>query len=124
MLRHHPDAIEIDSFIMSCRAMGFGLEQYLLADVLAATAGETVDAPFIPTDRNGPAASLYPSCGFTETSPGQWRLRPDDPRPQAPGWFAPSQPRRRLIQRPVSRSTPPALAPPVDVRRIRRPTPV
>ncbi len=88
VLRHHPDAIEIDSFIMSCRAMGFGLEQYVLADVLAATAGQTIDAPFIPTDRNGPAASLYPSCGFTETSPGHWRLGPDGPRPVAPGWFA------------------------------------
>jgi FkbH-like protein len=87
VLRQHPDAIEVDSFIMSCRAMGFGLEQYLLADVLTATAGQTIDAPFIPTDRNGPATSLYPSCRFTETRPGQWRLGPDDPRPQAPGWF-------------------------------------
>ena len=87
ILRQHPEAIEIDSFIMSCRAMGFGLENYLLADVLAATAGQTIDARFIATDRNGPAASLYPSCGFAEISPGHWRLRPDDPRPQAPGWF-------------------------------------
>jgi FkbH-like protein len=87
ILRRHADAIEIDSFIMSCRAMGFGLETYLLADVLAATAGQTIDAPFIPTDRNGPAASLYPSCGFTETSPGQWRLGPEDPRPEPPAWL-------------------------------------
>jgi len=87
VLRHHPEAIEIDSFIMSCRAMGFGLERYLLADVLTETAGQTIDAPFIPTDRNGPAASFYPSCGFTEPSPGHWRLDPDEPRPLAPGWF-------------------------------------
>ncbi|HET9102944.1 MAG TPA: HAD-IIIC family phosphatase [Solirubrobacteraceae bacterium] len=88
VLRRLAAEIEIDSVIMSCRAMGFGLDQFLLAEVLAGSEGSLITAPFIPTDRNGPAASLYPSCGFAELSPGVWTLGPDDPRPQAPGWLA------------------------------------
>jgi FkbH-like protein len=80
---------EIDSFVMSCRAMGFGLE-YLLLNAL------TVEHPdiewrgrFIATDRNAPAAGMYSSAGFTQASgDGElWTLAPDAARPQRPAWF-------------------------------------
>ena len=84
---HQPDdEVEIDSFIMSCRAMGFGLEQLALAEVTRRLDAPRYTARFIPTDRNGPAASLYPSNGFVEAEPGLWALERCD-RPKRPVWF-------------------------------------
>jgi FkbH-like protein len=78
--------VEIDSFIMSCRAMGFGLEQFALAEVTRRLDAPRYTARFIPTERNGPAAGLYPSNGFTEAEPGLWTLDPDQ-RPECPAWL-------------------------------------
>ena len=79
--------VEIDSFIMSCRAMGFGLEQLVLHEL-------TIDRPeanwsgrFVPTERNGPAASLYANAGFHEESDGSWTLAIGAERPARPAWF-------------------------------------
>jgi FkbH-like protein len=79
--------IEIDSFIMSCRAMGFGLEQLALAEVIRRLDAARVSAQFIPSDRNGPAAGFYGSCGFTEMEPGLWTLAPGQ-SVERPAWFA------------------------------------
>jgi FkbH-like protein len=84
--RHSEGEVEIDSFIMSCRAMGFGLEQLALAEVTARLEAQRFTARFIPTDRNGPAAGLYPANGFTEAEPGLWTLAASD-RPARPAWF-------------------------------------
>jgi FkbH-like protein len=81
------DEVEIDSFIMSCRAMGFGLEQFALAEVTRRLDAPRYTAQFIPTDRNSPAAGLYPANGFVETEPGLWALASSD-RPERPAWFA------------------------------------
>jgi FkbH-like protein len=80
---------EIDSFVMSCRAMGFGLE-YLLLNQLTSARPELVwTGRFIRTDRNGPAAELFPGAGFAPGSDGElWTLAPDAERPQRPTWFA------------------------------------
>jgi FkbH-like protein len=83
-----PGEAEIDSFIMSCRAMGFGLEQLLLNELTTARAELLWRAAFIPTERNGPAASLYPNAGFESGDGELWRLAPGRPRPPRPGWFA------------------------------------
>jgi FkbH-like protein len=83
--------VEIDSFIMSCRAMGFGLERFALAEVTSRLDAPRYTARFIPTDRNGPAAGLYPSNGFTETEPGLWVLASGH-RPERPAWFRESAP--------------------------------
>ena len=85
-----PDGeVELDSFIMSCRAMGFGLEQLALAEVTRRLDAPRYLARFIPTDRNGPAASLFPSNGFLEAEPGIWTLDASE-RPERPAWFADS----------------------------------
>jgi FkbH-like protein len=79
---------DIDSFVMSCRAMGFGLE-YLLLNQLTSTRPELVwTGRFIRTDRNGPAAELFPGAGFAAGADGElWTLAPDAERPQRPSWF-------------------------------------
>lgn len=84
--RRPEDEVEIDSFIMSCRAMGFGLEQLVLAEVTSRVDASRVTAPFIPTERNQPAAGLYRSHGFVEAAPGLWTL-PSSHRIERPAWF-------------------------------------
>jgi FkbH-like protein len=85
--RDAPGQVTIDSFIMSCRAMGFGLEQYVLARLMAEVPAERYEGPFTPTERNNPAASLYASHGFTEAEPGRWVLDGSAARPAEPAWF-------------------------------------
>jgi FkbH-like protein len=79
---------EIDSFVMSCRAMGFGLEYRLLNELTSARPEVVWTGRFIPTDRNGPAAELFPGAGFTRGTDGEvWTLGSDAERPKRPSWF-------------------------------------
>ena len=58
----------IDSFLLSCRAIGRGVEQALLSTVTARAAERgcrAVEAQFIPTKKNGLAAEFLPKSGFT-----------------------------------------------------------
>lgn len=82
------DEATIDSFVMSCRAMGFGLEQLMLSRIL--TQGDRQTAfigKYIQTDRNTPAMGLYQENGFQRKDDTTWRLEPSDPRPKPPDWF-------------------------------------
>ncbi|WP_166139188.1 HAD-IIIC family phosphatase [Nocardioides ochotonae] len=78
---------EVDAVIMSCRAMGFGLEIALLSRVLAAEGSGPVTARFVPTERNGPAADLFARAGFREVGGHRWELAGDAERPAVPEWF-------------------------------------
>lgn len=84
---HEDGSAEIDSFIMSCRAMGFGLEQLLLHQLTAGRADLTWTADFHATERNGPAASLYPNAGFESADGELWTLTPQCARPPRPAWL-------------------------------------
>ena len=84
-----PESLRIVDFVMSCRAMGFGLEQWLLARIVHDLGEErTVLGRFRPTDRNQPAASLFSGAGFREDGDEDWVLEATDARPEAPDWFA------------------------------------
>jgi FkbH-like protein len=81
-------ACAIESFVMSCRAMGFGFERAMLARVIAAEdrralAAVRVEGRFVPTDRNGPAAGFYAECGFDT----DYVLAAEAARPESPPWF-------------------------------------
>jgi FkbH-like protein len=77
-----------DSFVMSCRAMGFGLEHVTVRLALDALSEiDRVSARFVPTDRNTPSAALWKECGFSETSSGVWTLADAAKGPQLPEWF-------------------------------------
>lgn len=88
IVERQPGRAVLDSFIMSCRAMGFELERLMLALVREA---EGVDRElvgrFVPTDRNGPASGLYPGQGFESTGPTEWRLPAGVVGPERPAWF-------------------------------------
>jgi len=69
--------LEIDTFIMSCRAMGFGLETELLhhiAYIAEELSVKKMVGYFKGTDRNAPCSKLYQDAGFSEESQGRWEL--------------------------------------------------
>jgi FkbH-like protein len=62
----------IDSFVMSCRAMGRRVEHalaYTLADAARQRGCGTLFGDYIPTARNSIVADLYPSLGFSHVGP-------------------------------------------------------
>jgi len=59
---------EIDSFLMSCRVIGYGIESALLsyiAEQAKAAGANSLVGAFIPTKKNAPAKDLFASHGFT-----------------------------------------------------------
>jgi len=83
-------SLEIESFILSCRVLGRGLETGVLAwagDHARRLGYSRLFGDFIPTDRNQPAADLYPSHGFTPLSAGSFALDLEASRLAMPDWF-------------------------------------
>lgn len=88
IIEHRNGTAVFDSFVMSCRAMGFELERLMLRLVLdAEDAVQCFVGRFLPTDRNTPASNLYPNSGFTKRSDTEWVLDAKASRPQSPSWF-------------------------------------
>ena len=83
------DGRVFDSVIMSCRAMGFGLEFALLRTVMDAAGPGPVRGLFVPSDRNGPAAELFAQAGFRSEADGVWTLPSGAAGPQTPTWLTP-----------------------------------
>jgi len=82
------DLVVFDSVIMSCRAMGFGLEKLLVRRALEAEPAGSYRGLITPTERNKPAAGLYQDMGFTETSGGVWELDRSAELAAIPRWFS------------------------------------
>jgi FkbH-like protein len=87
IIERRPDAVVFDSVIMSCRAMGFGLEYALLRRVIDHEPAASYRGLFVPSPRNSPAAGLFEGAGFTQTD-GEWVLPTDATLPVVPAWFA------------------------------------
>ena len=65
-----PDAWIIDTFLMSCRIIGRGVEQAFLKaclDYVRRIAQLPVRASFVPGPRNSFVSEFFPEAGFTET---------------------------------------------------------
>lgn len=72
------DTAVIDTFLLSCRVIGRGIERFMMASIaeLAQARGlRTLVGEFIPTAKNKPAAGLYEQAGFTAS--GGHRLSAD-----------------------------------------------
>jgi FkbH-like protein len=69
LVRSETDTWKVDSFLMSCRVIGYGVETALLAtvgeDALAAGAKKLV-GEYIETAKNAPARDFYSQHGFSE----------------------------------------------------------
>jgi FkbH-like protein len=85
----NPGVAEIDSFVMSCRAMGFGLEYLLLNELTSRQPGLEWRGRLIPTDRNGPASALFSTAGFSRSVDDEelWTLPSGAARTERPDWF-------------------------------------
>jgi len=80
----------VELFVMSCRAMGFGLENLMLRKVVEAEnagANEFVGR-FVSSDRNEPAAAFFKNNRFDPITDTNWLLPTIDVMPSAPEWFA------------------------------------
>jgi FkbH-like protein len=62
----------IDSFLMSCRAIGRGIETAVMntikEELLLSGRHQALLADFLPTRKNAPARDFYPSQGFTRVA--------------------------------------------------------
>jgi FkbH-like protein len=86
-----------EAVVMSCRAMGFGLEQLVVRRVIDAEDGTGVRfiGRYVPTERNEPCRGLWERSGFVAAAGGEWALEPGAPRPSEPPWFRVSGPGKR-----------------------------
>ena len=61
--------LRIDTWVMSCRAMGRNAEKAVIchvADLAKESGAHRLIGEYIPTSKNKPVANLYPDLGFTE----------------------------------------------------------
>lgn len=87
ILERGTDSLTIDSFIMSCRAMGFGMEKVFLQQLLTAESWQgRVIGKFATTPKNEPASRLYPETGFVQQG-DEWLLDSAENLKGIPMWF-------------------------------------
>jgi FkbH-like protein len=82
-----PGCWEIETLLMSCRALGRGIEDAFLHGIAATAAGNgasTLVAPFVRGPRNELVRTFLARVGFDETEPDVWTL-PIEPLPPLPG---------------------------------------
>lgn len=86
--RRTDGVLTYDSIVMSCRAMGFGLESLLLRGPIDAARGvERAVGRYVPTARNSPCANLFRDAGFGQGPVGEWRLELSRGLPEVPDWL-------------------------------------
>ena len=92
--RYRGEVAEIDSFLMSCRALGRGLEDGLLhivADNARRRGATTVRGVFRKTRKNDLCVDFYQRNGFARTEStaegSVWELAGDRPLPEFPAWI-------------------------------------
>lgn len=94
LTRTGSEAWTVDSFLMSCRVIGYGIETALMATIAAdAVAGGAtrLDGEFIVTKKNVPARDIYERHGFSraETVDGleRWERSLSDGGVAFPAWI-------------------------------------
>lgn len=93
-LRDGGERLEIDSFLMSCRALGRGAEDVLLARLVedaAARGCKEVTGAFLPTKKNQQVEDFYAKRGFEARGAADggtyWRLDAGSGKVAAPDWL-------------------------------------
>lgn len=93
IVRTSTDAWELDTFLLSCRVIGRGIETALLARIVddARRRGAVVlRAELVPTAKNAPAARILPDHGFTPPAEDErwWTLALAGAEVPVPHWIA------------------------------------
>ena len=76
ILEFADDACRIDTFLLSCRVIGRGIERLMIAfvaEVARRRGRNLVIGEFLPTAKNAPATGFYQAAGFREVSPTEYR---------------------------------------------------
>ena len=79
-----PQCWELDTLLMSCRALGRGVEDAFLHGIALTAAergGSTLLAPYRAGPRNGQVRDFLARSGFDEVDAGVWRLSIAEPPP-------------------------------------------
>lgn len=93
IVRYAESVAEIDSFLLSCRALGRGVEDALLAHVVhraRANGCTAVRGRYISTSKNGQVADFYPRHHFVcqgKGPDGAWELDVEHAICAAPNWI-------------------------------------
>ncbi|MDO8607478.1 MAG: HAD-IIIC family phosphatase [Phaeospirillum sp.] len=81
LLRRDGRTAHVDTWVMSCRVLGRGMEEFIVNDMMAMarTWGCTaLEGRYVPSKKNALVARLYPRLGFAEaagpTGETRWRL--------------------------------------------------
>jgi FkbH-like protein len=89
-----PERWSIENFVMSCRVIGYGVEDALLARIIEdarAAGAHWVTGEFIPTPKNAPARDFYARHGFvrddSETPAESYRRDIRDAGMETPAWI-------------------------------------
>ena len=95
ILRISDNVAEIDTFLLSCRVIGRGIESAFLAQLAQAASAlgcEALTGWFLPTAKNVPAAKIYADNGFTNgenrDKDSLWRLEFAESAVNVPDWIA------------------------------------
>lgn len=86
-------AWRIDSWLLSCRAIGRGVEKFMFNRLLEAAGRERaalITAEYLPTAKNTPAAALLPDLGFDRNNAGIYTLDSRTARSAECPWFRPT----------------------------------
>ena len=91
-IRLNADNCHVDTFLMSCRVLGLGIEQYMLSFAAGvakrAKVGKLV-GEFIPTPKNKVAADMYARLGFRKLSDTLFGADPSEPIFESPRHIKP-----------------------------------
>ena len=63
-----PDALRIDSWLMSCRVLNRTVEQAVFKFIVKKANGRQINGEYIPTEKNGLVRSLYKTLGFKKVA--------------------------------------------------------
>ncbi len=80
----------IDTFLLSCRVLGRGVEDVFLSRILTVCRERgmhNVVGEYIPSAKNGQVANFYSGHGFQPVGDGQWKWPCDTANPSEPQWF-------------------------------------
>lgn len=91
LARQEGARLDVDTWLMSCRVLGRGLERFMCACLLAAAAergATTVRGEYIPTAKNELVRELYPSLGFRpDQDAGRFTFAVGQDEPPRAGWI-------------------------------------
>jgi FkbH-like protein len=89
VVSHRADGrLVFDDVVMSCRAMGFGLERQLIRGPIDEDRDiTTAIGRYVATTRNSPCASLFADSGFIQGDGDEWILELDGALPTVPEWL-------------------------------------